>query len=58
MRRHRKHFSLEEAQQKLADVYPILQRIIELKAKVDELGFPVYQHQYFGGIGPARIQRN
>lgn len=52
MRHHRKHFSLEEARQALADVYPVLQKIIDLKAKIDELGFPVYQHQYFGGLGP------
>jgi len=47
-----KHFTLEEAEIALETVRPILEEIITLKQELDEKGYDVFKHQYFGGIGP------
>ena len=49
---HNKHFTLIEAQNLLPDIIIILSKITKLKKKLDESGYSIYRHQYFGGIGP------
>ena len=49
---HSIHFTLDEANAALAEIRPMLRRIIDLKHALDEKGFDVYRHQYFGGMGP------
>ena len=49
---YKKHFSLSEAQQILPETISILSRITLLKKNLDEKGYNIYNHQYFGGIGP------
>jgi len=49
---HTKHFSLPEAQALLSLAIPLLKEIAALKEKLDQRGFDVYRHQYFGGSGP------
>ncbi|HZV13408.1 MAG TPA: DUF2203 domain-containing protein [Candidatus Kapabacteria bacterium] len=50
--RHNKHFTLNEARHELTAIIPVLNELIRLKQKLDEKGFDVYRHQYFGGMGP------
>ena len=49
---HAQHFSVEEAQQILAEILPELNRMVELKHTLDEKGYDVFRHKYFGGLGP------
>ena len=49
---HDKHFSIPEAQELLFVIKPFLEKIIELKKILDSKGFDVYNHEYFGGLGP------
>jgi hypothetical protein len=49
---HDKHFTLLEAQEQLIVIKPYLRKIIELKEFLDDIGFDVYNHEYFGGRGP------
>lgn len=49
---HNKHFTLSEAKNLLPDIVVILSKIIKLKKKLDDKGYNIYRHQYFGGIGP------
>ncbi|MEO8447998.1 MAG: DUF2203 domain-containing protein [bacterium] len=49
---HKKHFTLSEAQNLLPDIVKILSKITILKKKLDESGYNIHRHQYFGGIGP------
>lgn len=49
---HLKHFSLSEARDMLPDLKIKLSKIVELKKSLDEKGYDIYKHQYFGGIGP------
>lgn len=49
---HTKHFSVIEAISLLPDIKIKLTKIIELKKSLDEMGYDIYRHQYFGGIGP------
>jgi hypothetical protein len=49
---HQKHFALEEAQSLLKKIKPLALSLVELKARLDERGFDIYRHQYFGGRGP------
>ena len=48
---HKKHFSLTEAQNLLPDLKIKLSKITELKRNLDERGYDINKHQYFGGIG-------
>ena len=48
---HEKHFSLNEAKELLIIIRPLLQKMIELKKSLDEKGFDIYNHAFFGGIG-------
>jgi len=36
----------------IVGIAPAIEELLELKAKLDERGFDVYRHQYFGGSGP------
>ncbi len=49
---HNKHFTLSEAQNLLPEIVLILTKITKLKKKLEESGYNIYRHQYFGGIGP------
>ena len=47
-----KHYTLEEAQQKLGEIKPLIEELVGLKKLMDERGYDVFKHQYFGGMGP------
>jgi hypothetical protein len=49
---HQRHFTLEEARKELTSVHALAARIVELKASLDQKGWDVRRHQYFGGMGP------
>ncbi|MCX7877681.1 MAG: DUF2203 domain-containing protein [Ignavibacteria bacterium] len=49
---HTLHFTLEEANQILDEIKPMIEEMIALKKKLDNKGYDVYNHQYFGGSGP------
>lgn len=50
--KHRKHFTLEEARRELTAAHALTTRIMELKKSLDQRGWDVYRHEYFGGMGP------
>ena len=49
---HDKHFTLEQARLMVVGITPMISELSELKRRLDERGFDVYRHQYFGGSGP------
>ena len=49
---HQKHFTLQQARLMIVGITPMIQEMVDLKTKLDERGFDVYRHQYFGGSGP------
>ncbi len=49
---HDKHFTIDQAQMMLTGIVHVVQEIVSLKKKLDERGFDIYRHQYFGGTGP------
>ncbi len=49
---HKRHFSLSEARSFLPQLKIKLNEIVSLKKSLDEDGYDIYKHQYFGGIGP------
>ena len=49
---HSTHFTLEDANSTLQEIKPLLSEMIELKENLDEKGYDILHHQYFGGIGP------
>src|SRR5438128_1959515 len=49
---HSIHFSLEEANELLAELRPMVEEMITLKQKLDEQGYDILNHRYFGGSGP------
>lgn len=49
---HRKHFSVEQAQAAIATVGPLTDEIVRLKKALDEKGYDITRHEYFGGRGP------
>ncbi len=49
---HDKHFTLEQARLMIIGISPMIQELVDLKSKLDQRGFDVYRHQYFGGGGP------
>jgi hypothetical protein len=49
---HSRHFTLEEANNILDEIKPIVEEMIGLKKRLDSKGYDVYNHQYFGGSGP------
>jgi hypothetical protein len=46
------YYTVEEAQSLLRSIMPTLVQMTVLKKKLNELGFDVYKHEYYGGMGP------
>jgi hypothetical protein len=51
-RAHERHFTLEEARGTLTEIHAIVTRLVELKKRLDVLGWDVRRHRFFGGRGP------
>ena len=49
---HDKHFSLEQANNVLRKIKPLVEDMVNMKKSLDQKGFDIYRHQYFGGGGP------
>lgn len=49
---HKRHFTLEEAREKLHAVRRECEELRELKWRLDKLNYNLYKHEYFGGLGP------
>jgi len=49
---HNKHFSLSEARSFLPRLKIQLSNIVKLKNSLDEIGYDINKHQFFGGMGP------
>jgi hypothetical protein len=49
---HTKHFTLDEARRELTVLHALTLKLVELKKLLDERGWDVSKHQYFGGRGP------
>ncbi len=49
---HPKHFTLDEARRELTAVHALVSKLVELKRGLDELGWDITRHGYFGGRGP------
>ena len=49
---HSIHFSLEEANETLEELKPMISEMSELKKSLDDKNYDVYRHEYFGGLGP------
>ena len=49
---HQKHFTLPQARAMLTGITHLIEEIVTLKKKLDERGYDIYRHQYFGGSGP------
>ena len=49
---HQRHFSLADARRTLAETAPLVEELVSLKQKLDERGYDIYRHQYFGGTVP------
>ncbi len=52
MYHHQKHFSLDEAQTTLKELRHDVQRMVALKRELDDMGYDMYKHTFFGGVGP------
>jgi hypothetical protein len=50
--RHKKHFTVDEARRDLIEVHALAVRMTELKEALDQKGWDVSRHEYFGGMGP------
>lgn len=46
---HEKHFTIEEANNLVEQIKPLVARMIELKRILDLKGYDIYQHRYFTG---------
>jgi hypothetical protein len=49
---HQKHFTLDEARKELTSVHALVGKLVELKGRLDGMGWDLKRHQYFGGMGP------
>ena len=49
---HTKHFSLKEAQALIQKVRPMTVQLVQLKKTLDQKGYDIHRHQFFGGSGP------
>lgn len=49
---HSIHFSLQEANELLAEIKPQIKEMVRLKKKLNEMGYNIFNHRYFGGGGP------
>ena len=52
MYHYTKHYTLAEAQETLVEILPVIEEIAHLKEALDDKGYDVFRHQYFGGSGP------
>ncbi len=46
------YYTVEEAQELLISIKPMIGKLIELKDLLDNKGFDIYKHEYYGGMGP------
>ena len=49
---HQKHFTLDEARRELTTVHALVSKLGELLALLEERGWDLKRHAYFGGMGP------
>ena len=49
---HKIHFTLDEARRELTAVHALASKLSELKRSLDEKGWDIRRHEYFGGMGP------
>jgi hypothetical protein len=49
---HGKHFTLNEANELLKSLKPLVADMLALKKNLDNKGYDIYRHEYFGGVGP------
>jgi hypothetical protein len=49
---HDHHFTLAEAEALLPRVKPLVDELVGLKSALDDKGYDIHRHRYFGGIGP------
>ena len=61
---HTKHFSLSEGQSLIHKVKPLAVELVQLKKTLDQKGYDIHRHQFFGGSGangerffPAELER-
>ena len=45
-------YSVEEAQELLISLKPMIQKMVGLKKLLNQMGFDIYKHEYYGGLGP------
>ncbi len=53
---HEIHFTLDEARNILPSIIPSLAEMRELKRQLDEKGYDLRIHRYFGGMGPNGLR--
>jgi len=49
---HKKHFTVAQAKGLLTAIKPLAEELVGLKRVLDERGYDMHRHQYFGGSGP------
>ena len=49
---HRKHFKLTEARDMIPEMKIKISRIVDLKNRLNESGYDLSKHEFFGGFGP------
>ena len=49
---HRRHFGVDEARSLLTQIRARVDELARLKRSLDERGYNIYRHQFFGGPGP------
>jgi hypothetical protein len=49
---HSLHFTLDHARWTLQSIIPLVNELVSLKRDLDDRGYDIYRHQYFGGSGP------
>ena len=49
---HSKHFRLSEAKSMIPEMKISISKIVDLKNILDEKGYDISKHEYFGGFGP------
>ncbi len=49
---HAIHFTLDEARRALTSVHALASKLAELKKALDQKGWDIHRHEYFGGRGP------
>lgn len=49
---HTIHFSVDEAKKTLREIEADIEEMIRLKKRIDEKGYDIFAHKYFGGQGP------